>query len=236
MGYIRALLSITQDIAASWCRAFQSRICPDIFLCDGTAIGRIGLFKFTRSDHDHADGYNNQYNEHHKRVDGYVRICTSECRSKVQIYRYQQRLQLSSMQIILLSRTRATGSGSGTLVFFPWGNGDNATTFNLPDLRRKTTAGKFGIGSTTLGNKVGQSGGAETTTLLETNLPSTDISANINTTRIANIVQGVSSADADLLVASPSGTPRATTIAFPNGGTAFNVVQPTAIVNKAIKY
>lgn len=51
-----------------------------------------------------------------------------------------------------------------------WGAGDGSTTFNLPDFRRKTLVGKGGTGTATLGNAVGNSGGAETHSLVTSEL------------------------------------------------------------------
>lgn len=45
------------------------------------------------------------------------------------------------------------------------GAGDGATTFTLPDRRRRVAVGKGGAGTATLGNAVGNTGGAETHTL-----------------------------------------------------------------------
>lgn len=126
----------------------------------------------------------------------------------------------------------ATASGSGALVFFPWGNGDNATTFNLPDLRRKTTIGKFGFGSALVGNKVGQTGGSETQTLVQNQLPST-LSLNSPTTTLTNLPND---GGQTLIGISGSGN---TTQVFTNvggGGQAVSIMQPTAVMNKCIKY
>jgi microcystin-dependent protein len=51
-----------------------------------------------------------------------------------------------------------------------WGVGDGSTTFNVPNLNRRTTVGSGGSGTGTLGNAVGNVGGAEThaLTLAET--------------------------------------------------------------------
>jgi microcystin-dependent protein len=55
-----------------------------------------------------------------------------------------------------------------------WGVGDGSTTFNLPDLRRRAAVGSGGTGTGTLGNAVGNTGGAETHTLSITEMPSHD--------------------------------------------------------------
>jgi microcystin-dependent protein len=44
------------------------------------------------------------------------------------------------------------------------GVGDGATTFGLPDMRRRGFVGKGGVGTGTLGNAVGNTGGSETHT------------------------------------------------------------------------
>lgn len=52
-----------------------------------------------------------------------------------------------------------------------FGVGDGSTTFNVPDRRRKTGVGDGGVATGTLGNTVGSSGGAETHTLTEAQMP-----------------------------------------------------------------
>lgn len=43
-----------------------------------------------------------------------------------------------------------------------WGVGDGSTTFTLPDMRRRVPVGKGGVGTGTLGNAAGNTGGSET--------------------------------------------------------------------------
>jgi microcystin-dependent protein len=43
-----------------------------------------------------------------------------------------------------------------------WGIGDGSTTYTLPDARRRSPVGKGGVGTGTLGNAVGNTGGEET--------------------------------------------------------------------------
>ena len=61
--------------------------------------------------------------------------------------------------------SRSTYSALFTAIGTTWGTGDGSTTFTLPDLRRKALVGDGGTGTSTLGNAVGNSGGAETHTL-----------------------------------------------------------------------
>lgn len=51
-----------------------------------------------------------------------------------------------------------------------WGVGDGSTTFNLPNLSRRTLAGSGGASTGTLGNTTGSTGGAETHTLTSAEL------------------------------------------------------------------
>lgn len=68
--------------------------------------------------------------------------------------------------------SRSTYSALFTAIGTTWGTGDGSTTFTLPDLRRKTIVGAGGTGTGTLGNAVGNSGGAETHTLALSESPS----------------------------------------------------------------
>ena len=52
-----------------------------------------------------------------------------------------------------------------------YGAGDGSTTFNVPDLERRVIAGAGGSATSTLGNTVGATGGAETHTLVSAEMP-----------------------------------------------------------------
>lgn len=58
----------------------------------------------------------------------------------------------------------ATASGSPSLRFFYWGNGDGSTTFNIPNLEDQVTAGTGGS-AYSFGSGLGQSGGGVGTTM-----------------------------------------------------------------------
>ena len=58
-----------------------------------------------------------------------------------------------------------------------WGAGDGAATFRLPDFRRRVAVGAGGVATTALGNRVGATGGAETVTLTEAQIPAHDHAA-----------------------------------------------------------
>ena len=126
----------------------------------------------------------------------------------------------------------ATGSGSVSIQFFSWGNGDGSTTFNLPALARKTTIGQGGTKSTDqfgIGSIVGQSGGQEghvqTTAEMATH--------NHNIT-----VKGSTPFASPIIDVDSSGNFTTNTNLVQNAGSsnAFNIIQPSAVMNKCIKY
>lgn len=61
----------------------------------------------------------------------------------------------------------AIASGTSTMIFFIWGNGDGSTTFNLPLLYRTVPMGATGqVGTSVIGGYLGQSGGFESHNIL----------------------------------------------------------------------
>jgi len=97
-----------------------------------------------------------------------------------------------------------------------WGAGDGSTTFNVPDFRRRVAVGSGGTGSGTLGNAVGNTGGAETVTLTVAQLPAT---------AVVNVLSGA---------AFTLATPGAVDLDF-GDAEAHNNMQPSAVVLKIIK-
>lgn len=61
--------------------------------------------------------------------------------------------------------SRATFAALFSAIGTTWGIGDGSTTFNVPNLSRRTTIGSGGSGSGTIGNAVGNVGGEENHTL-----------------------------------------------------------------------
>jgi hypothetical protein len=61
----------------------------------------------------------------------------------------------------------ATASGTVSLTFFPYDNGDGSTTYNLPDSRRRVDVGAGGSSTSYLGNAVGCTGGEDAHIQLE---------------------------------------------------------------------
>ena len=133
---------------------------------------------------------------------------------------------------------RTTYAGLFTVLAEVYGVGDGSTTFNIPDLRGRTIAGQDDMGSVSAdrltgaggiggidGDVLGSSGGAETVTLTEAQIPAHDHSYNYDPEigmmySLGNDVSGGSSA-------ATTGTT--------GGGAAHVNIQPTLILNYIIK-
>lgn len=68
--------------------------------------------------------------------------------------------------------SRTTYSALFSAIGTTWGAGDGSTTFNLPNLQRKTTIGAGGTSVSGPGTAVGNTGGEETHTLTTPEMPS----------------------------------------------------------------
>ncbi len=121
-----------------------------------------------------------------------------------------------------------------------FGVGDGTTTFNLPDLRGRVSAGKDNMGGTAANRLTGVSGGVVGTTLGasgggETHtLTSSELASHSHTQRGSNTGSGTgtnysSTANAGNQINTSMST------AANGGGGAHNNVQPTIILNKIIK-
>lgn len=86
---------------------------------------------------------------------------------------------------------------STTARFFPWGNGNGTTTFNVPDLRGRVIAGRDNLGGTAAsrlttffnangGSGLGLSGGGQSSTLISSNLPAYTPAGTIISTQVAH--------------------------------------------------
>lgn len=109
-----------------------------------------------------------------------------------------------------------------------WGVGDGATTFALPDSRRRVSVGSGGTGTATLGNALGNVGGAETHTLTQAQTP---LKAHTHTYIGNNMADGVAGAQL-------GGTPQASVTGSTGdaSATAHNIMQSSMVATKMIRW
>lgn len=123
--------------------------------------------------------------------------------------------------------SRTTYAGLFAAIGTTWGTGDGSTTFNVPDLRRRTLVGSGGTSTGTLGNTVGSKGGTETHTLSQSEMPS-HTHIGLGTTTV-NLTAGGTGYGL-----GASGNTMATGSA--GSGASHNNMQPSAVVAFWIKY
>ena len=122
----------------------------------------------------------------------------------------------------------ASASGTVPVTFYPWGNGNGTTTFNVPDFRRRVSMGSGGSASTDplgVGNKVGQTGGQEghVQTVGE-------LAAHSHT-----IAGGGSTGSFDHPFFDSPASDLIETSSTTGSSNAMNVIQPSAIMRKCIR-
>jgi hypothetical protein len=127
----------------------------------------------------------------------------------------------------------ATATGPSSVRFFAWGAGNGTTTFNVPDLQGNVTAGANGSLFSNV-NGVGLSGGSATHTLTIAEMPAHQ--HNVTSGQNGSLGAG---GNGDIILgvnAVGVGTPTFSNIGLQGGGTAHNIVQPTKLVKKCIRY
>lgn len=128
----------------------------------------------------------------------------------------------------------ATATGPSLTRFFPWGNGDGSTTFNIPNFQGFTSAGANGqlFYTTTPGdlvNGIGMSGGESRHTLTIPEMPS-------HTHTLSTPIYNTSGSATHAVAPSQSNAGTEITLSMTGSGTPHNNVQPTILVNKCIRY
>jgi len=150
--------------------------------------------------------------------------------------------------------SRSTYADLFAIIGTTYGVGDNSTTFNLPDLRGRTAAGKDDMGGSSAnrltgtsggvdGDILGGTGGLETHTLTEAQMPAHKHgSGGLTKSNIDLGVYGITTTDVPGLASQAAdagfGTSSASSQPFTQtvgGGGAHNNVQPTIILNYIIK-
>jgi microcystin-dependent protein len=157
--------------------------------------------------------------------------------------------------------SRTTYSAYFTLVSTTYGVGDGSTTFNVPDLRGRVVAGKDDMGGSSAnrltdaddglnGDTLGDTGGGETQTLAQTNLPNVNFTVASGQTVSGTVTitsrgagtsgsgltsLGLSGSNQETITGTFAGTVTNTGTAASGGsGTAFGIIQPTIILNQII--
>lgn len=133
--------------------------------------------------------------------------------------------------------SRATYSTLFNKIGTTWGGGDGVNTFNLPNFARRTTIGRGGTGTTTIGNAVGNVGGEESHALT-----AAENGPHSHSSSVGLPITPGSDFDSNFVWA---GGPNdgagwdihtySANIGTSGSGTSHNTMQPSAVVMKVIK-
>jgi microcystin-dependent protein len=125
--------------------------------------------------------------------------------------------------------SRTTYAALFTAIGTTWGVGDGSTTFNVPDMTRRTFVGSGGTGTGVLGNAVGNTGGAETVTLSISQIPAHDHDMTLPN---ATVYQGGATTSG---LHAPGTTSFGPTGSTGGGGSHANI-QPSGVALMCVRY
>ncbi len=149
------------------------------------------------------------------------------------------------------TRSRTTDSALFTAIGTTWGIGDGSSTFNLPNLTRRTVVVFGGSGTSVLGSTVGALGGEETHTLASSEVPATGVTVVITDpghvhsfheafdnaltdNKVAFGARGNGATNQpNQVISATTGITAAGTVS--GGGGSHNNIQPSAVIMFIIK-
>lgn len=131
--------------------------------------------------------------------------------------------------------SRTTYANLFNAIGVTWGPGDGSTTFNVPDYRRRVGVGAGGSSTGVLGSTVGSAGGEEAHAQTVSEMAA---HAHAGSSASVGGNQSISGAGAISQKSDDAGIPIAVTlnIASDGNGTAANIIQPSLVVTKLIKF
>jgi microcystin-dependent protein len=210
---------------------YASPIAPSNYLnCDGSAISRTTYADlFSKISFTESGTLTNTFNTVSGLTNATTRMYVGMSIEGTNIPGGTTIASIVDDNNITMSAT-ATGSGASTIRFFSWGNGDGSTTFNIPDLRRSVAMGSGGSATAEIGKIVGQSGGEESHAQTIAELASHVHAAAGGGQFLVSEAGGLSLPAAGANLAALTNTDTT------GSGTAFNIIQPSVITYKIIKF